>query len=58
MENENENFKRIGENLRYLNDQAQKNTYEFIGNPINCFLLIKAFTKDLEDYVNKTKILD
>ena len=26
LENENSNFKRIGENLRYLNDQAQKNT--------------------------------
>ena len=58
LEKENADFKTIGDNLRYLNDQAQKNTYEFIGNPINCFLLIKAFTKDLENYVNKTKILD
>ena len=45
----------VVENLKDLNRDSKDDADRFIGNPINCFLLIKAFTKDMENY---TQILE
>ena len=54
---ENVKYKEVVDNFHYFKNHSVKNPYKFTGNPINCFLLIKSFTKDLEKF-NDSKILN
>jgi hypothetical protein len=42
-------LKQFGE----LNEFAKANHTKFIGNPINCFLILKQLTADIDDLVLK-----
>jgi hypothetical protein len=40
---------------QYIAEISNKNPSNFVGNPINSFLLIKKLTKDLDELTNTMK---
>ncbi len=41
-----------------MEDESKMNPENFIGNPVNSFLLIKKLTKDLQKFVDQVNSLE